>query len=442
MESRSPRDLYVRVTKDNLAVLLDCVILSDDIDRLAELVGVELASLRIANPPNREHLVAWLREKAATGPRITNAVLLEGQPPVQPEDGVIEWADRFFDSGFVLSEKTGAIDYRQHLAQRSVAGGQPLATVIPPKEGQDGVNVFGKPIPVSKPKTPRIRAGQNVREEGGRFYAKTDGRIRWDSEGLSVDKVYRIEGNVGLETGNIRHPGALEVGKDIEEGMRVKADGDIEVEQVVEPADVESGGNLTVRGGIAGGPGWRIRAKGSVHAKYVLEADIEAGQDVVVEREIFHSTVKTQGTVRVPNGRLTGGTTIALGGIHAGQTGSVALVRTVLVVGEDFAVMAEVAQREERIAVLEKYLASLYAGPFPLKIDKTKRTLQELRDEIDEIRARSKERAREIVAVRDIMHPETVIRMGQKELRIGREVRGPVKAVLVEGEIVLLTPND
>jgi len=56
---------------------------------------------------------------------------------------------------------------------------------------------------------------------------------------------------------------------------------------------------------------------------------------MVVAREVVHSDVKTLGMVRVPDGRIVGGTTTALCGIDVAEAGSDACVATVLIPGVD-----------------------------------------------------------------------------------------------------------
>ena len=308
-------DLLVQISDDRLTVLVDCDVPEDDRDLLVKRIQRELVSLGVASIPGASDLDAWLKQKATEskdGRYVEGAILLHGQPPVHPIDGQIVWASSFFEHGFLVDEESGAIDYRQHAAQRSVASGQLLAHVVPPSEGQDGADVFGRKIRVAKAKAARLLGAENVQKVDATetsptsYYAKCDGRIRLTKNGLAVDPVYRVNGNVGLETGNIKHPGALEVMKDVDANSEIAASGDVEVYGYIEAADIETKGNLSARSGIAGADGKKIRVGGSVHAKFILEADIEAEGDVVVEREIVGSIIKTRGTVTIQTAGLLG----------------------------------------------------------------------------------------------------------------------------------------
>lgn len=286
MDEPATLKVEVRVSTDNLTVLVNCVVTEANVDQLVDALASELATLKIASPPDREGLVHWfVAQVSENGPVLKNAPVVKGVAPVPPENGQIKWTANFFESGFVIDESTGAIDYRRRASQRSVALGQLLATIKPPVPGVEGVDVFGHRIRVSQPKPALVRIGENINkdESKGALYAAAEGRVRWNDDTMSVDKVFMVEGSVGLESGNIDHPGAVEITQDVLEDASVKAKGDIEVRQVVEHADIETGGSLTVRGGIAGGTTHKILAAGSVHARYILDAHVEAGDDVAVE---------------------------------------------------------------------------------------------------------------------------------------------------------------
>jgi uncharacterized protein (DUF342 family) len=444
-----------------MAVVVDCTLPEEDLEAFAIRLEDELRAQGISRVPPREELVAWLQQTADADRCIKGASLIEGRPPVAPVDGAVEWAANFFDSGFVFNEKTGLIDYRQRAAQQSVAEGQVLARISPPVPGQEGEDVFGKRVRVPKPKPVRLRPGENVRQDpaGTTLYAATSGRIRLDKRGawdlLAVDKVFRIPGSVGLETGNINHPGALEIGRDILEGAKVQAEGDIDVRQTVEAADVDAGGNLTVRGGLTGRVGRKIRIEGSIHARFILDADIEAGGDIVVEREIVHSIVKTRGAIMVPYGRIVGGEAVALRGFSVGQAGSPGAIPTVLIAGMDYQLERKVAEKEARISLLEETLAKIQtplkpwlsqieaAGPHALspeqrqaisslleKISEIRNDIEDLRNEVTEMRSRAEGPPNFKIEIRNVAYPETLFCVGKERLRLREEFRGSTCVVM------------
>lgn len=146
--------------------------------------------------------------------------------------------------------------------------------------------------------------------------------MRFTDGTLSVDEVYQVTGHVGMASGNIHHPGSVTVTGDVLAGSVIDAEGDVVIGGVIEEALITCGGNLTVGGGILGGEHQIIRAGGNIEAKFINESDVAAGGDIVVAKQISHSRVRSLGSVKVPKGRIAGGTTIALLGIRMGTAGS------------------------------------------------------------------------------------------------------------------------
>ncbi|MCH7865430.1 MAG: DUF342 domain-containing protein, partial [Proteobacteria bacterium] len=213
------------------------------------------------------------------------------------------------------------IRFRSRLGDgASVEEGQHLATVSPPISGKEGKDVFGNRVKVRRAQKARIRTGKNVRKEGEwDYYADCAGRIRWEGHALHVDNVYTIPGDVDLKTGDVTHPGAVIVQKDVGEGAEIVADGDVEVYGIVEKATIKCGGSLTVRGGIVGGENCTIKVGGSLQALYIMDAHVEAVGDVEVEKEILQSVLTTDGNVLIPRGRIVGGRIAARSEVLVGQ---------------------------------------------------------------------------------------------------------------------------
>ena len=461
-------DLFIRVAEDRLSVIVDFAAPSaESIDLFVKRIQRELVTLGVTSIPGAADAEAWVRKVVAESHEtgyVTDAVLLSGQPPTEPINGQIIWMGSFFEAGFVVDDATGAINYRQHAAQRSVAEGQKLAEVIPPVEGKDGVDVFGRRVRVKKALPARLVASDNVRrveatpEEPMSFYALCAGRIRLTKNGLAVDPILKIQGSVGLETGDIKHPGAMEIMKDIEAASSVEAQGDIEVYGYIEAATIDTKGCLTARGGIGGGgEGKKITVGGAVHAKFILDADIEAGGDIVVEREIVQSTIKTRGSLTILNGRIIGGEITAMQGIIVGQTGSPAGVYTVLTTGVDFYLEREIAGMQKEITALEESRAKIQTGLRQMlsmidtlsvnqkdairqllaKDNELKEKAEAIHSEILEMREAAKERAKLIVEIRRVAHSETLICLGKERLRIHGEYSGPARARIHNGQIEL-----
>ncbi len=459
IESSSP-EFKLEVTKDKFAVELICRTEPGDLKVLAKAVLDELVALGIADPPT----IDVLEQRLVLANTEIGLRIHEATPPSPPENGRIEWGDNFFDKNYLVDEETGSIDYRRHAAVVSVEKGKLLATLIPPKPGKDGRDVFGKTVHPVKPRKPSIHAGSNVDrgENQYEFYATASGRIRWSHNVLAIDEVYVIPGNIDLETGDIDHPGAVVVKKDILPGSRLEAIGDIEVMGVVEHAHIQTSGSLIVHGGITGAPGQHIVVAGEVRAKFIIDADIQAGESVIVEKEIMHSTVRTRGAIVLPKGRIVGGESLALGGIQVAQAGTVSSAGTVIIAGEDYALEGILLVKQRQVQLIETNLAKITATLSPLlprikslpsakrsALEKLQIKLEELNttrtvilEEMEEMKHESRDRAEPCVEIEKVLYPDTCFEIetgsGNARCTIREKHTGPIRVRYINGVVRLM----
>lgn len=449
----------LQVSDDRMRLLLSGRVDTMGIEDQLACLETELQRLTIADPVTKNAAKTRFQEIIPGQTELTEALLFEGTPPTLSRDGQILWADEFFKPGYEIDPLTGAADYRRPIAKVVVTAGQLLATISPPMEGIGGHDIFGRIVPPAKAKIARIRVGANVRldEEENAYYANKDGRIRYMNEMLHVDDVYQVQGSVDLKTGHIKHPGAVIVAQNIEAESRVEAEGDIEVQGYVEDSEIITGGNLVVHGGITGGAHLKIRAAGRIHAKFVSNADIEAGESVYVDRELDQSNVKTRGAA-VVSGRIVGGHLIALGGIEADQIGSEACVRTMLVAGEDFTLRERLAAKEEELQSRKDTAEKIAEKLAPIKdrgrnlpqkvrevvgvllqeAARLRDAIQELEAEIEAIRAESRQAEKKEILVRRRLCPECLCQIMGLTLHVREFVDGPIKIALREGDIRLV----
>lgn len=450
---QSRHDVHLSLTEDRLAVLFSGAVPEAQRRELVDAITDELAVLGVAVIPSKAELWKVLSE-APPGEdgRISGVALVEGVAPAPSKDGWIEWTRDFFSSDFVVDEKTGAIDYRERTGDPSVREGELIARVWPPEPGQNGRDVFGNRIPVDTPKTLRVRCGTNVKvsENGIEFHAVRSGRVRYSRLVLSVDPIYIVDGNVGLASGNIDHTGAVFVEGDVEAEARIRADGHVEVRGIVEGADIDAGGSLLVRRGITGGGHHRIKAGGRVQVRFLVETDIEAGDDVVVESETVNSTVFTRGSFIMPGGRLVGGSVVAQGSIRVKQAGSEGLVRTRLAIELDPALARAIGEKEAEINRIRDSLTKIKGTLSDLKrkksvlsdnarealrqlagnIDDMRSTLETLESEREELLAHLHGRGRPQIIIQTVAYPETVFDIYTHRVRLRETLLGPVRAVM------------
>lgn len=447
----------LRLSEDRMNLFIDCSITPETKDAVITEVCAELLAMGVRDDEYIATASQRLSELVEQGPEITHYLLLQGHPPTPPKHGEIIWAQDFFAKGFEIDPVTGAADYRRKLAKLSVVEGQLLATAIPPVPGENGRDLLGRTVPPEKARRAIIRAGNNVRhqEEDDTFYATRDGRVRFVGGVLSVDDLFIVSGSVDLKTGHIKHPGALIVEQNIESEGEVETAGDVEVRGYVENARIKTEGNLSVQGGITGS---HLIISGSLHAKFLQDSYVEAGGDIFVDREIDQSEIKTCGRVNVLKGRIVGGNVTALGGIETDQIGSDAYIRTTLIAGEDYTLGDRLAEKDREIQIRKETLARIVerVKPFSERIKtltprmreslvklqeeaaKIRKAIQVIEDEMEEMRADSKARARCEIVIRRLLFPDAFIHCAPLSILVKDTLEGPIKATIRDGKLVLI----
>ncbi len=292
----------------------------------------------------------------------------------------------------------------------------------------------------------RIRTGKNVRfEEATHTYeADRDGRVRFIGNVLSVDEVYTVTGDVGLATGNIDHPGALEVQGNIEADSRVRCLGHVKVSGYIETADVEAGGDLEIASGLTGMREKPVKAAGSLRSKFIIDAGVVAGLDVWVDREIVHSIVTAGGRVLAPEGRIVGGRVYGRQAIEARDAGSSALVPTVLSVGITEKDEEERRMQDQKLTKLRGDVARIHDAVVPLapqldqmpaekrdavsKLIETEQTMKEEIAELEQEVENRKSGPRPAITIRGVVYPETTFCIDQVRLHVREALTGPLRA--------------
>ena len=449
----------LRITDDEMAVILDCTISEANPNEIVTRVKQELEAAGVTPVPREEELetlLSWSIKSGTT--RISEMPIVEGRPPVPPIDGTIKWAGDFFDEGSMVDEKSANGD---HILQAVRPGpvvekDQLLAYATLPKEGQEGCDVFGKPIAVRQPKSAEIRPGLNVKvqkkNDRVEYFATIRGRVKWVSGALAVNREKTISGDVGI--GHLDCPGSLVIEGDVMAGAEITTGDTIEIKGAVEAAIIRAGGNLIVGKGIAGREDRRIKVDGGIKATHILEGHIESWGDIVVKNEIIHSTLKTQGAVVIPDGRLVGGSVTALGGIVVGEAGSDGHVNTELIVAEDYSLPAKIAAKEEKLVSLQAKVEQIHKLLDPMMVKQkelslhepetsTKRLLkaeaavEKVKAEIQKIEADSRARAKPHILIRRSLYPGTTLCIAGNKVRVNKAVTGPLEAVLSGEKVVL-----
>ncbi len=145
---------------------------------------------------------------------------------------------------------------------------------------------------------------------------------------------------------------------DIENGFVVRAEGDVTVGGNVEGGSIYAGGNVTIRGGIAGQDKTVIECKGNLYARYIDHAKIEVEGEIRGRDAILHSQVSAGQKIILESrkGMVMGGVVRARDEINVQVLGSRMGTATEVEVGTSPALRKELLELEKKITAMEREL--------------------------------------------------------------------------------------
>ncbi|CQR71513.1 hypothetical protein SOV_18650 [Sporomusa ovata DSM 2662] len=281
-------------------------------------------------------------EAARTRPG-SMVVCAKGLPPVNGANAEITYFLDLENKGRPVELDDGRVDFKSLNLFTVVHKDELLAEKVPATQGTEGIDVFGNEVQAKPGKDVVLPTGKNVYAvEGLKAYAGQDGQLVVVNKKIGVIPLIEIKGDVDLSTGNIEFVGSVIVKGSVQTGFTVKAEGNVEIAGNVSGGIVE-GKNVTVRMGIQGMNKGYIKASENVVTKYIENATVLAGKDVIVSDVILHSKVSAGKRVIVDERRGL----IVGGQISAGEEIKAKTIGTYSATNTDIEVGVNPALREE-----------------------------------------------------------------------------------------------
>lgn len=278
-------------------------------------------------------------EQIAENPLAASDVLVAtGAPYSDGVDGTIQY---FFDEKAQSKpsiNEDGSVDFKNMNFLMPAKIGQLLATRTMPTSGKNGTLVTGKLMKGKDGKIVNFKIGKNVyiSDDGLNAISAENGSIKFNLGVISVMKSLDIQGDVGLETGNIVFSGKVSVSGNVLTGYSIKATDDVVINGLVEGALIETDGNLTINRGVQGNDQAVLKVEGDLVVKFLSGAEIECKGNIEADA-IMHSTVNCAEQVIASGKRgiIVGGDVFARKGVEAKQIGSEMGTKTSVRVGLD-----------------------------------------------------------------------------------------------------------
>ncbi len=218
-------------------------------------------------------------------------VAVRGRAPVPGTDAFISYQ---FDTNYLKPGKIdaeGKMDYRERGNIPKVAPGDLLATKIPMKTGEPGIDIYNTPIPAPEAKDVVLQCGQgaHLSEDDMKAYAQIGGQPHVAVGGaVCVFAELTIDGDVNFTTGNVDFDGNVIVKGTVMNGFTVRC-GHLFAKEI-SGAAIFALGDVVVSEGISNAD---IKTEGDVKARFVTGSNIKSFGSVMVDKEVIDSKIRS-----------------------------------------------------------------------------------------------------------------------------------------------------
>lgn len=393
-------------------------------------------------------LCALAAGKAPPPALLEGFLIAEGQAPANAEHGTLECAPGLIPAD---EDHAGRVDYFARRAIVTVSQGTVLGRLKPPRDGVAGVDVCGgQRIPRLAKGTP-LELGHGVRlaaEGSDEVVADIDGGLIQEPHRVYICDVLVVPKDVDFSSGSIEANVDVLVRGTVRTKFHVRTTKALTVEKLIEAAEIDAGGHVTVRGGILGhAETGFVHAGGGVVASFIHEMELRAGGDVQFRKELLNTRTWTTERVLGPTGTIIGGEVYAREGVEAQIVGSDACVTTVVATGPDLNTLRRARQLERQMKDQQKSADQIRQMIQPLMANlkrlspAQRERVTELMSKVDEVEVQMAEHEQErgrlleaatpagsaYVLVHEQIFPGTRIRIGAREHRVQRLLHGPVR---------------
>lgn len=288
-----------------------------------------------------------------------------GTPMVEGKDGYFDYLFNYNFSKKPKIRPDGSVDYWSINTIEPVEKGQVIVVYKPPRAGEDGITVKGRPVPAKRARElPPLKGRGFTRQEDGVTYTSNmDGKVDIEGDRVIVSPLYEIFGNADLSVGNINFVGDVLIHGNVASGVTIKATGNVTVDGVVESANITASSDVILRSGMVGGNRAKLQCGGNLYAKFVeytkidvkgsIEADAFVGCEVACGEQILLNGKKS---------KIVGGEVYAVQGIQASVLGSPGEVQTHVRVGAREEVVRRISLIERKVEVMEANIDKIEQG--------------------------------------------------------------------------------
>ncbi len=275
----------------------------------------------------------------------------------------------------VEEEKQRRISFTNLHLFDNIKKGQVVARVYPPKNGEDGIDVFGKkiaalpgePFKVALDKSLVLNSASEGNERFETVVSELEGYLCEESGKLMIKEELVIPGDLDFRFGNINFIGSLKVQGDVSPGFTLSAPKGVTVQGAVRESRIASTqGDVVIKGFLFGGRNSLVVTGQNFYGAVIQEARIEAAGVISISKEATDCILRTEKGLLMPEGTLVGGEIFSVMGVECKRIGNEATKRTVIRLCNSVEVSA---QYEKLLLDIEnhekaKKLLELHLGPY------------------------------------------------------------------------------
>lgn len=371
-------------------------------------------------PVTRDDLLAVLKEFAnveminvgviddiaaciSRGERIEERRIAKGEEPQVGADGKILYlVKRYTGEVEIRVDEKGVADLKVLHLFDNITQGTTVARVYAPKNGIDGKDALGKPIP-SKPGKPckigldrtlSLKDSTDKAESYQVVVAEADGYLSEESGKISIKTELVVAGDLDFHMGTIDFIGSVRVKGDVLPGFSVRAKRGIVVTGSVREASLHcTDGDITVKEYVYGGETAKVVCGRNFDCSVAQELEAEVVGNITIHKEAVDCKLRTQSTLMMTKGALMGGQTFCVCGAEArilgneaGQETAIRLCNDVEMTAEYGVLVANIENHERALKMID-----LHLGPFAINPQRVEVLSGPYRAKMEKLLAKKKE---------------------------------------------------
>jgi uncharacterized protein (DUF342 family) len=282
-----------------------------------------------------------------------------GENPMPSEDASLGFLFNTSPTQDFKIGQDGRIDFKDWSIIRLVKARQTLVKKTPAKPGKFGTTVTRKKVLVRPGKDFRLPVGLNSMPDPNdplQLLSRIEGDIIYKNQRVHIQPLRILKGNVDYTVGNINYVGSLQVLGGVKKGFSVTVDGNLEVEESVEDANLMVGGDVLIKGGFFGLGKGNLDCRGKIIVKYIKNQVVTSTEDILVGGEVANATLLAGENLKVvgPKGIIVGTDCAAGKVIEANILGDKGGTPTKIRVAYDHTLMEEYRQVEYELDKLRQ----------------------------------------------------------------------------------------